>query len=159
MSRTNETMRTISAYDEAPRPVYKAEQAEPEDTVAMHNKRTKAGLDFLSNHPEVESWALSNAFKGINADLDERIHELAAQLSDALFENYGVRVCLKVMTVWVCVQLGSCVKSMTERAAGIAYAEGDSKANIARAAGIRQQNLMTHFPRLEEISTTEGDRP
>ena len=145
-------MEETTNYADAPKRTY---TIQPTETQVGHNKKTKEALTLLASQPEIAEWARTNALAALRNSLEPLITEEAWRLSNALLNNYGLQFCPQVTAVWICDQLEKHLRATTEWRAGAAYAHGDSKANLARAAGIRQQNLPTHFPQLEEIAEAQ----
>ena len=141
-----------NTYTDAPARVY---TIKPTETQLGHNKKTKEALTLLAKQPKIAEWARVNALASLRNVLEETITQEAWNLSNALLNNYGVQLCPEVASVWICDQLEKHIGATTEWHAGFAYESGDSKANLARAVGIKQQNCMTHFPQLEEIAAAQ----
>lgn len=127
----------------------------PDETNREHNTRTKAALELLESNKELCDWAKTHFLAELRNMITNQIVEEGHELSDELMK-YGVRLCPKVAMVWIANELENNVGAITEWLAGFAYWEGDSKANLARAVGIRQQSYATHFRQLEEIAAAQN---
>lgn len=143
---------TENTYKAPPKRRYVVAQG---DTQLIHNKKTKAALDMLATNPEIANWARSNALSKISEKLNAQIKEEAWHLSDVLLSEYGVELCPSVASIWISDQLEKRISNTTQWLAGFALFDGDSKANIARAVGIRQQNCTVRFPQLEEVAKAQ----
>ena len=128
--------------------------APPNETQRGHNAKSKAALEFLESNDEIREWARNHALAELRNLITDQIVKEGHELSDNLLA-YGVQLCPSVSSVWIADQLEKSVGAITEWLAGFAYCDGDSKANLARAVGIRQQSYATHFPQLEEIAAAQ----
>lgn len=127
----------------------------PNETQRAHNAKIKQALELLSNNKEIHDWARNKALTELRNIITEQIVKEGHELSNALLA-YGVQLCPLTASVWISNQLEQSVGAITEWLAGFAYCDGDSKANLARAVGIRQQSYTTHFPQLEEIAAAQN---
>lgn len=123
----------------------------PESSQRSHAINNKAALEFLENNPEIREWARTNALADIRNEIQDLITKEAHDLSDQMLQ-FGVRLCPDIARIWIATELEKNIRGTTEWFAGIALYNGDSKANIARAAGVRANNCEVRFPQLQEIN-------
>lgn len=123
----------------------------PESSQRSHAINTKAALEFLEDNPEIREWARTNALADIRNEIQDLITKEANDLSDQMLQ-FGVRLCPEIAKVWIATELEKSIRGTTEWFAGKALYTGDSKANIARAAGVRANNCEIRFPQLQEIN-------
>lgn len=126
----------------------------PGETQRQHNAKIKAALELLNSDDEIREQARIHALTDLRNIITEQIIKAGHELSNNLLA-YGVQLCPNTASVWIADQLEKNVSGITEWLAGFAYCDGDSKANLARAVGIRQQSYKTHFPQLEQIAAAQ----
>ncbi len=126
----------------------------PNETQRVHNAKIKQALELLDGDQELHDWARNKALAELRNSITEQIVKEGHELSNTLLA-YGVQLCPLTASVWISNQLEQSVGAITEWLAGFAYCDGDSKANLARAVGIRQQSYASHFPQLEEIAAAQ----
>lgn len=127
----------------------------PNETQRSHNAKIKQALELLDSNEEIHNWARNKALTDLRNLITEHIVKEGHELSNALLA-YGVQLCPNTASVWISNQLEQSIDGITEWLAGFAYCDGDSKANLARAVGIRQQSYASHFPQLEEIAAAQN---
>ena len=126
----------------------------PGETQRQHNAKIKAALELLNNDEELQEQARIHALTELRNIITKQIIKEGHELSNTLLAH-GVQLCPLTASVWIANQLEQGVGAITEWLAGFAYCDGDSKANLARAVGLRQQSYSTHFPQLEEIAAAQ----
>lgn len=127
----------------------------PPETQRQRNAKTKAALELLATNKELHELMRNHVLADLKTTITDQIVTEGHELSDALLA-YGVQLDPNVASVWIADQLEKSIGGITEWLAGFAYYTENSKANLARAVGIRQQSYATHFPQMEEIAAAQG---
>lgn len=138
----------MSEWGQAPRPTY--EDMELPVTGFARNASTKAALDLLNGDKTVGEWAANASTSMALAELEATIRKEAKALTEHLLNDYGEHIPPDMAALWIANQIQERMKTLTETFAQEAYRNENSKANIARAVGIRQQNANIRFPHLED---------
>ena len=73
------------------------------------------------------------------------------EASSELQDDYALSP--ELAQLWVAEQLRQVSDSLVDRLAEIAVAHGESKSNVARAAGASPDNVLRRFPRLKTSAT------
>ena len=148
---------TTKAENQANPPTLEQIEVKPKPSAWQHNLDAKKTLSRinLKQSAQFREWLIANTVTEIRNSIITQINERADWMEEKLTKTYNAPICHELCAVWIANQLEKAgTKAITEWLAALAVTgdPADTRANVARAVGISQQNVSSRFPNLSEIT-------
>lgn len=120
----------------------------------LRDREDKASMETLGN-PEVRDCLRDRLVAGMRQQVESLIQQEVPVLAATLRESFNLQPHEELLRLWLTNELKDALAGSCQKAAVTAFRAGASKANIARAVGIRQQNVEVRFPVLKGLPITD----